>query len=102
MDAAEHWDDVASSWLARPGFGPKKMLTATGITGPNGKVFAALLRGRLMLKLPAERVDELETSLDGERLRAKGKSPMREWITIGAEHHERWPELVDEAHRFVG
>ena len=102
MDAAEVWAELSASWLSRPGFGPRKMLTATGVAGPSGKVFAALLRGRLMLKLPAERVDELEAGLGGERLRARGKSPMREWITIGAEHHERWPDLVDEAHRFVG
>ncbi len=67
-----------------------------------GKIFAMLSNDRLVVKLPAARVDELLAGGVGDRFDAGKGRPMREWATVGAEHAERWPALADEAFAFVG
>jgi hypothetical protein len=100
MDGARRWALLEEEWLAKVGISAKKMLRSTGLTGPSGKVFASLVDDELLLKLPAARVDELIDSGLGERFRS-GQRVMKEWVSIGAGHEERWPELVREAHDFV-
>lgn len=94
------WAEIEALWRARDGIGTKKMLRSGGLTGPNGKVFASLIDGRLVVKLPAARVGELITSGHGERF-SSGSRPMREWVSIGPEHGQLWEDLVAEAHAFV-
>jgi hypothetical protein len=67
-----------------------------------GKIFAMLSDDRLVVKLPAGRVDELAAESVAERFDAGKGRPMREWATVGAEHTVRWPALADEAFGFVG
>ena len=66
-----------------------------------GRIFASLSKGRLLLKLPAERVDALIQSGIGERFATGAGRPKREWITIGLAQATEWIELSDEARRFV-
>ena|SRR5271165_6121219 len=68
----------------------------------DGKIFASLSKGCLLLKLPAERVDALIASGIGDRFSTGANRPKREWVTIGASDAARWIELSDEARRFVG
>ena len=68
----------------------------------DGKIFASLSKGRLLLKLPAERVDALVESGVGERFSTGAGREKKEWITIGAAHGDIWPDLADEARDFVG
>jgi hypothetical protein len=46
------------------------MLRSAGLAGGSGKVFASLVEDRLLVKLPAARVDELIASGAGERFRS--------------------------------
>ena len=102
MGAADDaWDGIRDTWLARPGIGTKKMLREVGLCGPAGKVFASLLGDRLMVKLPAGRVQELIADGAGQPM-TTGRGPMREWVTAGPELADTWPDLVAEAHGFVG
>jgi hypothetical protein len=66
----------------------------------NGRIFAAITKGKLMLKLPAGRVDELVADGTGEPFIMRGRA-MREWILVAPERASAWPPLVDEAYRFV-
>ena len=100
MTAADEWAAIEADWLARPGIGTKKMLQSAGITGRTDKVFASLIDDRLVLKLPAARVDELISAGVGERF-TSGQRPMREWVTVSGEHATSWADLVAEAHGFV-
>ena len=67
-----------------------------------GRIFASLSKGRLLLKLPADRVDALIRSGVGERFSTGAGRPKREWVTIKPSHAPLWIELSDEALAFVG
>jgi TfoX/Sxy family transcriptional regulator of competence genes len=67
-----------------------------------GRIFAMLVRGRLVVKLPRQRVDALVATGVGERFdpRRDGR-PMKEWLTIDPESEEPWLPLATEAMEFV-
>jgi len=67
-----------------------------------GKLFAMVSKGRLVVKLPRPRVDELVASGTGERFDPGHGRVMKEWVTIEPGHERLWPALADEALRFVG
>ena len=48
------------------------------------KIFAMFVRGQLVVKLPAPRVDELVTGGHGERFDANKGTPMKEWFSLDA------------------
>ncbi len=68
----------------------------------NNKIFAMLVRGKLVVKLPKLRVDALIASGDGERFdpRHDGRL-MKEWITLEPTSAEKWLLLAREAMEFV-
>ena len=65
-----------------------------------GKIFAMLVKGRFVAKLPQSRVDELVAAGAGERFDPRGDGRvMKEWLAVdGAE--ASWVSLAREAHRF--
>jgi hypothetical protein len=67
-----------------------------------GRIFAMVTRGDLVVKLPRTRVDELVGRGVGSPFDAGKGRPMKEWVAVAPEHGERWPELADEARKFVG
>ena len=74
----------------------------SGALKVGGKIFASLSSGdRLLLKLPAARVDALIAEGSGERFTTGPGRPKREWITIGPSHASLWIALSDEARAFV-
>jgi hypothetical protein len=67
----------------------------------NGRIFAMLVRGRLVVKLPRARVDELVKARRGSRFdpRRDGRL-MKEWIVLKGESLP-WVDIAHEAYRFV-
>lgn len=65
------------------------------------KIFAMLVRGRLVLKLPGPRVDELVEAGHGERFDANKGTPMKEWFSLDPESALPWPSLAREALDFA-
>ena len=66
-----------------------------------GKIFAMLVRGHLVVKLPADRVTALINSGDGAAFDANKGTPMREWLSLDGESALPWLPLVHEALDFV-
>lgn len=68
----------------------------------DGRIFAMLVRGALVVKLPSRRVSSLiEQGRGGPFDAGKGR-PMKEWLTLPAAAGEQWHELATEAMEFVG
>ncbi|GAB2835486.1 hypothetical protein GCM10027176_44790 [Actinoallomurus bryophytorum] len=65
------------------------------------KIFAMLVRGRLVLKLPADRVDELVTGGDGVHFDANKGTPMKEWLSLDPRSRRDWLPLAQEALTFA-
>ncbi|HEY3506854.1 MAG TPA: hypothetical protein VGN37_29200 [Actinocatenispora sp.] len=67
----------------------------------DGRMFAILVRGRLVVKLPGTRVDELVGAGDGVRFDANKGIPMREWLAVDPGSSRLWSPLAHEALAFV-
>jgi hypothetical protein len=68
----------------------------------HNKIFAMLVKGKLVVKLPKRRVDALIASGDGERFdpRHDGRL-MKEWVSVEPTSEEEWLPLAREAMEFV-
>jgi hypothetical protein len=66
-----------------------------------GKIFAMLVRGSLVLKLPAERVATLIKAGDGVAFDANKGTAMREWFSLAPDSGLGWESLATEALDFV-
>jgi hypothetical protein len=90
------------------------LLGCPGVTPPPGgsgfgrgavrfqrKIFVMFVRGRLVLKLPEARVDELVAGGDGVRFDANKGAPMREWFSLDRESGLPWLPLAKEALDFA-
>jgi hypothetical protein len=66
----------------------------------NGKIFAMMSQGTLVVKLPRARVDELIEAASGTRFDPGHGRLMKEWLAISAPTRA-WAALVREAHDFV-
>lgn len=66
-----------------------------------GKIFVMLVKGRLVVKLPARRVAELEEQGLGERFDPGHGRVQKEWLSIGTDSMETWLALATESEAFV-
>ncbi len=67
----------------------------------NGRIFAMLSDGRIVLKLPSEQVSALLASGDGLAFDAGKGRPMKEWVALRETSAERTLSLAREALVFV-
>jgi hypothetical protein len=65
------------------------------------KIFAMLVRGQLVLKLPRPRVDELVGAGHGVRFDANKGTPMTEWFALAPDSALPWLPLASEALAFA-
>lgn len=93
------FDATANELLAEPGveegtgFGNRPGLRV------DGRIFAMEIDGRLVVKLPAERVAAL-TGAGAAETFVIGTRAMREWVSVAPGEHD-WPALAREALAFV-
>jgi hypothetical protein len=76
-----------------------KMFGSAGLK-VNGKVFAMMVKGKLVVKLPRERVDDLVSPGRGEYFDPGHGRLMKEWVAV-AGTTPFWTDLAREACRFV-
>ena len=68
-----------------------------------GKLFAMVSQDRLVVKIPAERVDALVAQGHGHRFDPrKNGVEMREWLVVDPASDLDWHALAEEARAFVG
>jgi hypothetical protein len=67
----------------------------------HGRIFAMLVRGRLVLKLPAQRVDALVDGGAGVRFDANKGTAMKQWLDLDPDFDVEWLPLAREALAFV-
>jgi TfoX/Sxy family transcriptional regulator of competence genes len=77
-----------------------KMMASFGLK-VNGKIFAMMVEGKFVAKLPKARVDELVASGAGSYFdpRKNGRL-MKEWLVLAGKK-PAWTELAREAHAYV-
>jgi hypothetical protein len=107
-DLAAHYAAIVAALCDNPDVTHASDLTPQKSFGKtelkvHGKIFAMLVKGRLVVKLPKLRVDALIAAGAGERFdpRHDGRL-MKEWITIDPTLAEQWLSLAQEAREFVG
>jgi hypothetical protein len=61
-----------------------------------------LAQGRLVLKLPKQRVEALIESGDGKRFDPGHGRLMKEWLSLDSDSAQDWEALAQEAMVFVG
>lgn len=66
-----------------------------------GKVFAMLVKDKLVVKLPREQVEELVESAAGEYFDPGHGKLMKEWVALKPTSEEEWLRLAKEAEGFV-
>jgi TfoX/Sxy family transcriptional regulator of competence genes len=99
--AEQLWEPIAKHQLTG-----RDVTTGTGFgTNPglrvSGKIFAMLVRGELVVKLPKVRVDDLVDTGVARRFDAGKGRPMKEWASVTTSASRRWKALVEEARSFV-
>jgi hypothetical protein len=90
---------LAGSRSVRIGEG--KGFGSTGQLRIDGRIFAMLVKERLVLKLPFDRVEALVAAGEGERFDAGKAKPMREWFVMSPTSKKQWLALAREAMAFV-
>ena len=97
---------LAETLSKDPRVDPPEMARAQGFGSKGLKVARKLFafhssRGRLVLKLPSDRVDALSSSGEGMRFDPGHGRVMKEWVAIDFASKAVWPRLAREALEFA-
>jgi hypothetical protein len=95
----EHFADQPG--VVGPGMTPRRGFGSNALT-VHGSIFAMLSGGRLVLKLPRHRVEQLITAGQGDPYTAGKTRPMAEWVIVTTDDPATWQTLAHEALDFVG
>jgi hypothetical protein len=86
VDAAQRFAALVASVDGEPGVQPPDAAGGRGFGSGTlrlgGSIVAMLVQGRLVLKLPRERVGALVAAGDGEPFLDGRGRPMREWVAV--------------------
>ncbi|GAA0718385.1 hypothetical protein [Dokdonella soli] len=69
----------------------------------NGKIFAMVSSaGAFVVKLPRQRVEQLEAAGAGQKFDPGHGRLMKEWLAVHPKSKQSWPALAREALSYVG
>lgn len=101
MSAAQRlFDELVADYRDRPGVAFGWMMSSPGLR-INGKIFAMLVRGHLVVKVPAPRAAELVADGAGVPFEPRPGRPMREWVLVEPRSGVDWGTLAAEAFAYV-
>lgn len=102
-EARRRYDELVARFVRRPDVEQKGKGFGGSALKVGGKMFATLSpRGRLVVKLPRERVESLVISGDGRPFEPGPGRVMKEWLELSPASRQDWATLADEARCFVG
>jgi hypothetical protein len=99
MSPEERFEALIGELIGTPGVTPPRGGSGFGRNAVRfeNKIFAMNAGGRLVVKLPRERVDKLVEAGDGIRFDANKGTPMKEWFSLCPESGLAWQPLAQEA-----
>ena len=98
---ADLWTQAAAELeAAHADVQPTQMFGSTGLKA-DGKTFAMIVKDRLVVKLPRDRVQDLVDSGAGQRFDPGHGRQMKQWISVAPADLSTCRALVTEAHAFV-
>jgi hypothetical protein len=103
LPPAERFQDLVDELAGTDGVTPPRGGSGFGRSGLRfqDRIFAMVVRGRLVLKLPAARVDELAEAGEGVHFDANKGAPMKEWLSLDPDSGLAWLPLAAEALEFA-
>jgi TfoX/Sxy family transcriptional regulator of competence genes len=105
MSAEERWAALVETMLAQgvATYGSDGAQRAFGSTSlkTNGKIFAMIVKDRLVVKLDRRRVDELVEAGKGQRFDPGHGRLQKEWLDIDSASDDVWLDLATESEAFV-
>ena len=102
-DAQARFDRLVATMADRDGvtLGSGRRGFGSGALQVNGRIFAMMSGGRLVVKLPPHRVTSLIATDEAAPFDAGKGRPMKEWAVIQAGADELWLARAEEAFAFV-
>jgi hypothetical protein len=100
MNADALFDEISRTLRASPNVTTAKMFGGSALKVKN-KVFACFYKGKLVLKLPRDRVDDLVASRGAVRFDSGTGRPAKEWVAIDPSRGKEWLALARDAQKFV-
>jgi hypothetical protein len=95
------WKPIADTELAVRGVkGGTGFGRSEGLRISN-KIYAMLVNGELVVRIPKARVDQLVDAGIGRRFEPSPGRVMKEWLSLPSTASRRWRGLVVEARTFV-
>jgi hypothetical protein len=105
-EIAARWEALVAAVLSEPGAtygnegGPQRAFGSTSLK-TDGRIFAMLVKDRLVVKLPAVRVSELAERGAGERFDPGHGRVQKEWLSVFTDDPAEWRALAAESQAFV-
>jgi TfoX/Sxy family transcriptional regulator of competence genes len=96
----ELFESITAKLLSDEAISRKKMFGSSGLS-IGGKVFALLVKGKLVVKLPRERVETIISSGRGEPFDPGHGRLMKEWVAVAATAGDEWLNLAEAVRDFV-
>ncbi len=78
----------------------KRMFSSQNVLSVKGKIFAMLVKDKIVVKLSRQRVDELVSARKGGYFDPGHGRLMKEWVAVEA-GKVNWVDLATEAYHFV-
>jgi hypothetical protein len=99
----ERYEDLIDELLGLDGVTPPARGAGFGRSAVrfHGKIFVMFVRGSLVLKLPARRVEALVAAGEGVPFDANKGTPMKEWLSLDPDSGQAWLPLAHEALDFA-
>jgi TfoX/Sxy family transcriptional regulator of competence genes len=106
MNATARWESLVATMLADGAAtygsdgGAQRAFGSTSLK-TDGKIFAMLVKDRLVVKLPAARVGELVGEGIGEPFDPGHGRIQKEWLSVSGADPDQWRTLATESEAFV-
>ena len=104
--AADRWEALVATMLADGSAtygnegGAQRAFGSTSLK-TDGKIFAMLVKDRLVVKLPARRVEALVAEGVGQRFDPGHGRIQKEWLSVRGDDPGEWQALATESEAFV-